>query len=39
MEGETFMHELWVRFGPSEGEIFHEALSKFVKQGAHDYSY
>ncbi|BAB02620.1 unnamed protein product [Arabidopsis thaliana] len=39
VEGETFMHELWVRFGPSEGEIFHEALSKFVKQGAHDYSY
>lgn len=31
---ETFEHELWVRFGPSEGENFHEALSKIRQTGS-----
>lgn len=31
---ETFEQELWVRFGPSEGENFHEALSKIHQTGS-----
>lgn len=31
---ETFEHELWIRFGPSEGENFHEALSKIQQTGS-----
>lgn len=30
----TFEHELWIRFGPSEGENFHEALSKIRQTGS-----
>lgn len=30
----TFEHELWARFGPSEGENFHEALSKIRQTGS-----
>ncbi|CAN6827391.1 unnamed protein product, partial [Brassica oleracea] len=30
---ETFQEELWNRFGPTEGENFHEALSKIKQTG------
>ncbi|CAN6937020.1 unnamed protein product [Brassica oleracea] len=30
---ETFQKELWNRFGPTEGENFHEALSKIKQTG------